>query len=117
MCFDPLNNRSGIQIERAGITELVRGQEESLLQRLTPLVRSRAVILDLSAVERIDAAGIAALIRLYCLATEAGRSFAVAHVTAHVEEILHLVGLERLLAPRNEQDAPSSSLRMEMSAA
>ena len=121
MSFVPLNDHGGKGIEIAGMTELVRGQESMLLERLTPLVRSRSVTLEVSKVQRIDAAGVAALIRLYCLASETGHSFTVSHATAHVEEILHLVGLERILAPENEQDAACASLRpdlrMEMSAA
>jgi anti-anti-sigma factor len=111
MSFIPCNDRERVGIEIAEMTELVRGQEAKLLERLKPLVRSRSVTLDLNQVERIDAAGIAALIKLYCLASEAGHSFTVSHASSHVEEILHLVGLERLLVPGGEQDAPSSSLR------
>jgi anti-anti-sigma regulatory factor len=119
MNFIPCNDRDGI--EMAEMTELVRGQERELLERLVPLVHSRSVTLDLSKVERIDAAGIAVLIRLYCLATEAGHCFTVSHATAHVAEILQLVGLERLTVPGDGQDAPCPELRpglrMEMSAA
>ncbi|HTW62851.1 MAG TPA: STAS domain-containing protein [Terracidiphilus sp.] len=117
MSIHPSKDRERIEIEMAEMTELVRGQEEALLERLKPLVRSRSLTLELSGVERIDAAGIAALITLYRLAAEAGHSFAVSHAKAHVEEILQLVGLERILAPRGEQDSPCPSLRMEMSAA
>ncbi len=48
------------------ITELVRGNEQQLLARLQPLVRRQNVTLDLAHVARIDAAGLAALITLYC---------------------------------------------------
>lgn len=84
--------------EPGAMTELVRGQEEALLERLKPLVGAQPVVLDMHAVERIDAAGIAALISLYCTASRAGHSFTVAHATPHVEGILLLVGLERILA-------------------
>lgn len=117
MSIIPCNDRERVGIEIAEMTELVRGQERELLERLLPQVRSRSIALDLRKVERIDAAGIAALIRLYCVASESGHSFSVSHASAHVGEILRLVGLERLLVLRNEQDAPCSSLRMEMTAA
>lgn len=100
-----------------GMTELVRGQEAKLLERLEPVVRRQSVMLDMSHVERIDAAGIAALIRLYCLASEAGHTFSIAHPSARVEEILHLVGVERILATKSEEDAPEAGLRLELTAA
>ncbi len=77
--------------------ELVRGQEQDLVERLTPVVRRESVSLDLGSVERIDAAGLAALITLYCDACKAGHSFTVARPRRHVREILALVGLDRIL--------------------
>ena len=50
--------------------QLVRGQDAVLLEHLGPLVRKCNVALDLSRVERIDAAGITALILLYRSACE-----------------------------------------------
>lgn len=79
------------------MTELVRGQELGLLERLGPIVRAESVALDLSTVERIDAAGLAALIRLYCDACKAGHAFTVTGPGRHVREILALVGLDRVL--------------------
>jgi anti-anti-sigma factor len=102
---------------RDGMTELVRGQEDKLLERLTPLVRHQSVTLDLAQVERIDAAGITALITLYRVASEAGHNFAVANASPRVEEILGLVGLERILASQNAEETAGASLRLELSAA
>jgi anti-anti-sigma regulatory factor len=45
----------------------------------------------------MDAAGIAALITLYCASVEAGNRFSVVDPSAHVLELLHLVGLESIL--------------------
>ena len=122
MSFIPCNDREVIgleitEIEITELTELVRGQEEELLERLTPLVRTQSVTLELSRVERIDAAGIAALIKLYRLALEASHSFTVSHARAHVAEILQLVGLERFLATPGADDEPCTSLSPELSAA
>jgi anti-anti-sigma factor len=81
----------------SGLTELVRGHEQALLDRLEPLVCRQDLILDLCSVERIDAAGITALIYLYRSACQADHSFAVSNASPHVAEILALVGLDRIL--------------------
>jgi len=99
------------------MTELVRGEEEKLLERLAPLVCSQPVTFDMSRVERIDAAGIAALIKLYRLATEAGQRFMIARPTPHVEEILALVGLDQILSPGDSGETCVTSLRFEETAA
>ncbi|MGA3010596.1 MAG: STAS domain-containing protein [Terracidiphilus sp.] len=85
--------------EQANMPELVRGTEQDLLAWLAPLVRQQSVTLDLRTVERIDAAGIAALILLYSTASQAGHSFMVTNPSPHVAEILALVGLDRILLP------------------
>jgi anti-anti-sigma factor len=83
------------------LAELVRGSEQALLARFAPLVRRQSVTLDMSSIERIDAAGIAALISLYVGARDAGHSFTVVNPSPHIAEILALVGLERILLSRN----------------
>jgi anti-anti-sigma factor len=83
------------------MTELVRGVEQCLVQRVAPLLRERDVVLDLNRVERIDAAGIAALISLYSTALQHGHSFAVKCVSARVEEMLSLVRLDEVLISHN----------------
>ena len=76
------------------ITELVRGNEQQFLERLQPLVRRQNVTLDLAHIARIDAAGLAALITLYCDACKAGYRFTIANPSPHVLEILAIVGLD-----------------------
>lgn len=88
-----------------GNMELVRGQEQHLLERLAPVVRRQSISLDLESVERIDAAGLAVLITLYCDASKAGHSFTVAHPRRHVREILSVVGLDRVLLAREDADS------------
>jgi len=88
---------------RGETVELVRGCEQCLVERLQPIVREESVLLDLDAVERIDAAGLAALISLYCDACKTGHSFAVFHPRRHVREILSLVGLDRVLLARDAE--------------
>ena len=78
-------------------SELVRGSESEILRELLPRVKQESVALDLSGVDRIDAAGIASLITLYCTAVEAGRDFSIVSPSAHVLDLLRVVGLERIL--------------------
>lgn len=92
------------------LRELVRGEEQSFLEQMTPVVRRQSVSLDLGQVERIDAAGIAALISLYNLARNAGHELTVFNASHRVAEILALVGLDRIFmshdAVRNSQSGP-----------
>jgi anti-anti-sigma factor len=80
-----------------GITELVRGRERDLLERVSPRVRREDVVLDLDGVERVDAAGLAVLVELYCEAIKAGHEFTLTRPGRHVREVLGLVGLDRIL--------------------
>ena len=85
----------------AEMTELVRGDEQQLVQRVAPLLRENNVTLDLNGIDRIDAAGIAALISLYSCARNHGNTFSVINVSPRVEEMLSLVGLEDVLVSHN----------------
>lgn len=85
----------------AEMTELVRGDEQRLIQRVAPLLREKSIALDLHKIDRIDAAGIAALISLYSSARNHGNTFTVCNVSARVAEILTLVGLEPILVSHN----------------
>ncbi len=88
-----------------GMTELVRGTDHSLVAQFEPLVRRQSVTLDLRAVDRIDAAGISALISLYGLAHEAGHEFRLCNVPARVSQILALVGLDEILVSHVANDS------------
>ena len=77
--------------------ELVRGTEETILDRLQPAARQESIALDLSRVERIDARGIAVLITLFCTARQAGNNFTVVQPSSHVLELLRIVGLDSIL--------------------
>lgn len=83
------------------MTELVRGEEQCLVDRVAPLLREKDVVLDLNRIERIDAAGIAALISLYSSARKHGHSFAVKCLSPRVAEMLSLVRLEDVLVSHN----------------
>lgn len=91
---DPMRTKI---VSSGELTELIRGNEQSLLARLTPLVRRHSVTLDLGRVRRIDACGVTALVSLYTSASEAGHRFTVANLTPHVAETLRLVGLKQIL--------------------
>jgi anti-anti-sigma factor len=99
------------------LTELVRGSEGRFIDELTPVVRRRNVSLDLALVERIDAAGIAALISLYRIARESGHRFSLSKVSARVAEMLALVGLDKILLSRNAKVASHPAARMARNAA
>jgi anti-anti-sigma factor len=88
-------------MEATDMTELVRGNEQILLERVAPLATRQNICLDMSSVERIDAAGIAALISLYACARDAGHTFSICGVSHRVAEILALVGLEPILEYHN----------------
>jgi anti-anti-sigma factor len=87
--------------EPADLNELVRGQDALLLKHVGPMVRERSVALDLAGVERIDAAGITALVALYRSAREFGHRFTLTNVSPRVEQILCVVGLDRYLLSHN----------------
>jgi anti-anti-sigma factor len=113
-----MQNHSDFEIHSVGeLNELVRGEDQLLLERLLPVVRTRSMTLDMTFVERIDAAGIAALISLFCAASQAGHEFNVANASPRVEEILCLVGLERILTGQEEAESFDSCPCMELSAA
>ena len=99
------------------ITELVRGNEKLLLERFEPLVRRQNVTLDLGHVTRIDAAGLAALITLYCDACKAGYRFTTANPSHHVREILAIVGLNALLLSQDVEEIPHFRTQLHEAAA
>ena len=100
----PNVNEAPVTVQ-GNLHELVRGQEQRLLKDLEPVVRRQSVTLDMRQIERIDAAGIAALISLYGSAHMAGHEFAIMNASHRVAEILELVGLDRILISRNAQNA------------
>jgi anti-anti-sigma factor len=97
--------------------QLVRGQEECLVERVGPLVRERNVTLDLACVDRIDAAGIAALVTLYTIACESGHRFRVTNVSSRVAQILAVVRLDRILLSHNAVRSSDSGSRGQRPAA
>jgi anti-anti-sigma factor len=99
------------------LTELVKGHEQFLLQQMGPLVSRQSLELDLTPVERIDAAGIAALVTLYANACQAGHSFTISNAQPRVARILALVGLDRILMSQNAVQSSHSGQELHRSAA
>ena len=101
----------------ANLTELVRGDDQQLIKRVAPLLQTRSIALDLHCVDRIDAAGITALISLYKSARNAGHLFSIINVNGRVAEILRLVGLDHILVSHNADLESHSGACYERSAA
>jgi anti-anti-sigma regulatory factor len=76
---------------------LIRESAAQLVAQIGPLAAQRDVILDLSQVERIDAAGGTALLTLLTGARAAGHNLQVGSASAHVTEVLGLLGLDRVM--------------------
>lgn len=115
--FSEQNTSSSQAQDLGNITELVRGNEQILLDCLMPLVHSQSISLDLQSVTRIDAAGLAALITLYCEACKAGHNLTVTNPSHHVREIFELVGLDRILVSQPEAEHTLDNMRLQESAA
>jgi len=95
-----------ITVPPGSLREIVRGKEQYLIEIMEPVVRRQSVTLDLEQVQRIDAAGVAALISLYSTANAAGREFTIVNASPHVYEILTLVGLDRILIAHDQNQTP-----------
>jgi len=120
MIIDPCQPAVFVALETLipGDTDkLVKGNEQILFERLMPMVREQSIVLDLSRVERIDAAGLTALIKLYCAARNAGHDFSVFNPSARVAEILALVRLDGLLVAKRGEQFSCHSLHFQESAA
>jgi anti-anti-sigma factor len=116
MCCEPI--KMTVEAGRAcELTELVRGSDRGLIEEITPLVRRQSVWLDLRSVERIDAAGIAALITLYRIAHESGHGFSVSNPSPRVAEMLALVGLDGILLSHNAEHTSHCGSRLAQNAA
>jgi anti-anti-sigma factor len=105
------SNDSTIQFV-SSVRQLVRGREQEILEELQPLVESHSIRLDLSSIERIDAAGLAALVSLYCAALKAGHDFAVVNPPSHVARILAIVGLDGILVTKASEETLPAAPRM-----
>jgi anti-anti-sigma factor len=111
--LNPTSKLAAFDGQPAEVIELIRGREKKLLAWLAPLVRQKSVTLDMHSIQRIDAAGISALVSLYASARQAGHRFSVANLSPRVAEVLALVGLERILIFHRAAWKSDSGPRME----
>ncbi len=77
--------------------ELIRGQEDRLLTLLLPLLERNDLVLDVSRVQSIDAAGIGLLVFLHQCADRAGTSLTLVHPSERLLQMLSLVHLDQVL--------------------
>ena len=115
--LNPASRTAAYDGQPAEIIELIRGREKELLAWLAPLVRRQSVMLDMHKIQRIDAAGISALVSLYSSAKQAGHRFSVANLSPRVAEVLALVGLERILIFHRAAWKSDSGPRLEQTTA
>jgi anti-anti-sigma factor len=99
------------------VHELVLGYERDLVARVAPLVRGQSIALDLALIERVDAAGIAALVELYSIACESGHGFCILNAAPHVVEVLRVCGLDRILLSHDVVCNSYSGQQVELTAA
>jgi anti-anti-sigma factor len=115
------SNRNDIQIfpvtSTPKLNELVLGHERDLVARIAPLVRGQSIALDLAPIERVDAAGVAALVELYAIACESGHDFCILNASPHVAQVLALCGLDRILMSHNVTHNSYCGQQIELSAA
>ncbi len=115
------SNRNDAQIFPVTSTprlhELVLGYERDLVARVAPLVRGQSIALDLAPIERVDAAGIAALVELYSIACESGHEFCILNAAPHVAEVLRVCGLDRILMSHNVVRNSYSGQQIQLTAA
>jgi len=88
---------------------LIRGCEEAFLAEMEARAMAEDLELDLGQVERIDAAGIGALVKLRGVALAAGRRLSITSASRRAAEILHLVGLDSAFQSRNAVSPLSAS--------
>ena len=96
---------------RSPVDGVLRSRVESLLHGCV-----RRVVLDLSGVSDIDAAGVGELIHLFNTAAAAGGVVEIAHATPHVHHVLDVVGYsgcsargaETIVRPRTIAGRPAS---------
>jgi anti-anti-sigma factor len=77
--------------------ELIRGQEDRLLTLLLPIIEHNDLVLDMSRVATIDAAGIGLLVFLRQYAERAGNTLMLINPSHRVQEMLSLVHLDDVL--------------------
>ena len=96
--------------ESAGATEVVlRGEIDASLRAaasecmITVLAGRGPLVIDTSAVTFIDSSGLAFLLQLQSVASDAGRSVTLRDPSGVVVDLLAMVGLDSLFTPNEPQ--------------
>jgi anti-anti-sigma factor len=89
---------------RTPLTAELRHRIRSLLCR-----GERRIVLDLTHVSRIDAAGVGELVRAYNLTSAVDGALRIAHPAARVRDVLYRAGLLDLLMTDSKEEAHEDS--------
>jgi len=76
---------------------IVRGAEAECLQETVAREQAEHIVLDLSQVDSIDAAGLGALVYLHHWSRQTGSRIAITHLTERVRGLLELTNLDSIL--------------------
>ena len=77
-------------------SDLTRGQENHLITLALPVLEQGELVIDMSRVETIDAAGISTLVFLRQCADRVGATLALVNPSRRVREMLALVHLDSI---------------------
>lgn len=77
-------------------SDLSRGRENELLNLVMPIIEEGSLLLDMSRVDSIDAAGIGTLVYLRQCADQAGATLAIVNPSVRVRAMLSLVHLDNI---------------------
>ena len=86
--------------------QIVRGEEINVLYGKVILQQSPVVVLDLSAVTRIDAAGLGVLVACYQALLVNKRQLVLHNPSAHLRELLQTTNLHLLFEIRHSEAQP-----------
>jgi anti-anti-sigma factor len=87
------------------IGEITAGSEEEFKGMLSPDEESGAVVLDFSAVDYINSAGLALLIGLVRRCREAGLTMGAVKLSDHYRKIFQMIGLSDYITVFDSEDA------------
>jgi len=87
------------------ITSSTSSLLQSTIQTVIP--EKKTIVLDLSKVTYMDSSGLGALVRVWVSAKREGCELKLVSLGQRVRELLHLTGLEKVLALSRFPDTPS----------
>ncbi len=93
-CISAVNEEAALLVCPSDLT---RGREHHLLGLALPAIERSGLVIDMSRVDSIDAAGIGTLVFLRQCADRAGTAMTLANPSTRVREMLALVHLDSVL--------------------